>query len=115
MFKVTVRDNDDTQTIEINADVVFTKPFGLFLVNAGTQKEYMFAHRLWETLEFGVYNPASKNTKFVVNVDGNKFNVSKVEFDTNGVLTVSLESDGKHEWSKMFSPNKYQYVIKSNR
>lgn len=116
--KITVsyRDDQDIITSVIVGDIIQTKPFGLFVINTVKKTERFFSNKLWVQVEFGEYKKL--NPKYKVVVDLKEYIVSSVEFDTTGLLTLSIFAETKNndtivrdnKWMLVLAPGTFDYV-----
>lgn len=116
--KITVSYRDDQEIITsvIVGDIIQTKPFGLFIINTVKKTERFFSNKLWTQVEFGEYKKL--NPKYKVIVDLKEYIVTSVEFDTTGLLTLSIFTETKNndtlvrdnKWMLVFAPGTFDYV-----
>ena len=116
-FTVTYVDTDtaELETANISGDIVTTKPYGVFIRNVGLNIERFFSEKIWRQVEMGDYPSAMKvNSKFKVTVDEKNYNVSSVEFDNTGTLTLSIftEVDNARNnlWVLIMSPDAFEFL-----
>lgn len=122
-FRITVKDEtkeSGVATYTLNADLVFTKKHGLYLVNQKQDVWHVFSTGTWVSVEVGNYDTAkqSKNITSRVIVDMDEYLVTGVEFDAEGAVTLSIYSEtGQaentqrvNEWLRIFPPGGYSYI-----
>lgn len=114
-FLVTIKDGEEEYTTPVNGDVILTKPFGLVIVSTDKKKESFFSSKLWKSIEMGDYTDAlsktnERNTK--IKIDGEKeYIVSKVEFDNNGSLTLTISKENEKLWVLILAPSTFGFFI----
>lgn len=118
LLKITVSYRDDQEIIKstIVGDVIQTKPFGLFVINTVKKIERFFSNKIWTKVEFGEYKKI--NPKYKVIVDLEEYIVSSVEFDSTGLLTLSIFTEIKsgetttreNKWMLILAPGTFDYV-----
>lgn len=95
-FKITYFDAESGQleTNSVSGDTIKTKPFGIFILNYGKKVERFFSKLIWREVELGNYETSKHiNPQYKVTVDDKQYTVSSVEFDNEGVLTLSIWSE----------------------
>jgi hypothetical protein len=115
-ISVSYRDDQEIITSVIVGDIIQTKPFGLFVINTVKKTERFFSNKLWVQVEFGEYKKL--NPKYKVVVDLKEYIVSSVEFDTTGLLTLSIFAETKNndtivrdnKWMLVLAPGTFDYV-----
>ena len=115
-FTISYRDDNEIVSTSIQADVVQTKPFGLFVLNTKKNTERFFSNRLWTQVEFGTYQKI--NPKYKVTIDSKEYIVSAIEFDASGTLTLSVFKETKsadavtrdNQWMLIMAPGTFDYV-----
>jgi len=112
-FKVTLQ-QEDIYTTSVVGDIVLTKPFGLIIISStNPKKESFFSSKIWKSVEMGDYKSALEKTDKIstkIVIDGeNEYKVSKVEFDSNGALTLSLSKNDTNIWALVLAPGTFEY------
>lgn len=95
-FKITYFDTESGQleTSLVSGDTIRTKPFGIFVLNYVKKIERFFSKSIWREVELGNYDSFKHiNQQYKVIVDDKQYTVSSVEFDNEGVLTLSIFSE----------------------
>ena len=117
--------NPDTETgteiVTLRGDTLFTRPFGLVILNIKEGREYFFAKHVWQKVEMGDYKKASKNANIAMNVsvDTTKYSVSAAEFDNEGNLSLSIFDEKgtvrENKWILVFAYGSYDFVQRVKR
>jgi hypothetical protein len=113
------------EIVRLMGDTLFTRPFGLFILDVKNGRDYTFCTHVWKKVEMGNYSsaPQSIQRKMKVKVDGVVYFVSSAEFDAQGCLSLSIFTETEslndkqekstvreNQWILIFAPGTYDFV-----